>query len=241
MSRKPDPDATLANFRPHGSSWTVSHLDRFLQSDSGQRLFSLKPSQFDTNYSSLRLHTGMKIRPSPAFLGVPRDAPLLMDAVKRPMSAATSRRPAPEIDALNKEITAAMWKKRELESRGSDFLSPKERRKLAEAEKKQELDLSMYKTQRALLTKQQRIMVNEGKSEVRVMRPVSARPVNMQLKSSFTFNETAPMTPTRPQIRRFPEKDHNTFQTLFQPSSPPIPLKHPTPTRGFNIVTGVSN
>ena len=249
MARKADPEATKANFVMHGSSWTVAHLDRFLRSEWGQRLF--KPAETPSQFSPLRRTTEAKIRPSPAFLAVPRDTPLMQDSSppRRPASATATRRYAPDLDlveTLARGMTAASGRRQELAGEARTLMSAKARLKLAEAEKKQEKHFAALKSQRAMITKQQRLLANLPKSDISGLqsapnRPFSARPVNPQLQSSIAFGLSPPSPITRPQLKRFPDREHNTFQTIFRPSSQPG--TDPRQLRGgrpFNIVTGTS-
>ena len=254
MARRPDPESTKANFYPHGSSWTVAHLDRFLQSEWGQRLFSAKETKSPSQASPLCKTTDAKIRPSPAFLAAPRDTPLLKDSSphRRPASASTNRRYTPDVmllETLSRGMTASSCRRQELAGEARTLMSAKARRQLAVAEKKQEKDFAAFKSQRAMITKQQRLLANQPQSDFTGLpnRPVSARPVNSQLQSSIGFGLSPPSPPARPLLKRFPDRDHNTFQTLFRPApqSQADPRKEQLLqlTRGsrpFNIVTGAA-
>lgn len=254
MARKVDSEATKANFVLHGSSWTVAHLDRFLQSEWGQRLF--KPPAAASPSSPLRRTTEAQIRPSPAFLAVPRDTPLVINPSlsRRPASAAASRRYVPDLDqveTLTRGMTAASGRRQELAGEARSLMSAKARFKLAEAEKKQEKDFAAFKSQRAMITKQQRLLANLPQSGISGLqsapnRPFSARPTNPQLQSSIAFGWSSPSPVTRSQLKRFPDREHNTFHTLFHPASQPVtnPQKECSLqlrySRPFNIVTGTS-
>jgi hypothetical protein len=126
-------------------------------------------------------------------------------------------------------------------------MSAKARRQLAVAEKKQEKDFAVFKSQRAMITKQQRLLANQPQSDLTGIsnRPLSARPLNPQLQSGIAFGLSPPSPPARPQLKRFPDRDHNTFQTLFHPASQPQVdprkerlLQLTRGSRPFNIVTG---
>lgn len=254
MARRPAPESTKANFHPQGSSWTVSHLDRFLQSEWGQRLFSAKETKSPLQtYSLCKTTVEGKIRPSPAFLAVPRDTPLLKDTSppRRPASASTNRQYTPDItvlQTLSRGMTASSCRRQELAVEARTLMSAKARMQLAVAEKKQEKDFAAFKSQRAMITKQQRLLANQLQSAEVPNRPVSARPLNPQMGSSIGFGLYLPASPTRPQLKRFPDRDHNTFQTLFTPASQAQADPHrekllqiTRTTRPFNIVTGASN
>jgi len=169
-----DQFSNRANLSLHGSTWNAAHLDSFLRSQWGEKLFVAGKQREDSNSVQLpadlqiRSTTDSRIRPSPAFLSLPREAP--------PATDFASARSATDFDwtdsektkdfrkqqvdsvALARGIQGAEERKKALQKESARLLPPPARRQLYEAEKKQGADYSALKSQRLLLMKQQRIL-----------------------------------------------------------------------------------
>ena len=166
--------ANRANLSLHGRTWNAAHLDSFLRSQWGEKLFVAGKQRDDSSGMQLppdmqiRSTTDSRIRPSPAFLSLPREAPPATDFQsartalefdwKAPEATQDFRKRPVDTVALGKSIQAAEGRKLALEKESARLLPPPARRQLYEAEKKQSMDYTNMKSQRLLLIKQQRIL-----------------------------------------------------------------------------------
>ena len=171
-----DQFANKANLSLHGRTWNAAHLDSFLRSQWGEKLFVAGKQRDDSNSVQLpadlqiRSTTDSRIRPSPAFLSLPREAPPAPEFVSARSTSDFDwtdsektkdfRKRQVDTVALAKGIHTAEERKAALQKESARLLPPPARRQLYEAEKKQGMDYFALKSQRLLLMKQQRILEN---------------------------------------------------------------------------------
>lgn len=166
--------ANKANLTLHGTTWDAKHLDKFLKSDWGDRLFNSNQSNMPTE--KVKKQEGIQtvdtnIRPSPAFLTLPRSsgvtatihtsAPMTVGIVTHAQFQDTQQ--PVKLSKKDPIEIAKRMQKIEQELKGIkeaqyDRLPPNRRKQLFEGEKKREQQLKKLKEEKAMITKQNRII-----------------------------------------------------------------------------------
>lgn len=166
--------ANKANLTLHGTTWDAKHLDKFLKSEWGDRLFnaskSNQPPEPAKNIEGIKT-VDTNIRPSPAFLTLPRSsaiiapvptqAPVITGVVthtqfqdnQQPISI--QKKDHIEISKKMQKIEQELKGIREAQM---ERVTPDRRRQLFEGEKKREQMLKKLKEEKAMITKQNRII-----------------------------------------------------------------------------------
>ena len=158
-----------------GSTWDVKHLDNFLSSQWGEKLFqSRKPSENSKLPEQLPfLYTNSSIRPSAAFLSLPRDQPPIQSLLKSsensliPSSQAkTYTAPTVDVDVISKKLHHLDEQRARDDQELCKIIPPAKRRQLFEAEKHRNKVYSKLKQEKLAETKKDRVVRNEYRSGV---------------------------------------------------------------------------
>lgn len=159
-----------------GSTWDAKHLDSFLASQWGEKLFrSKRPSEHSGGRSQLPfLYSNSSIRPSAAFLALSRDRPPVqaLEKLFGDSLAATGPDKKPytlpivELDEISKKLNTIETQKKKDELEYIKTIPPSKRRQLFEAEKHRNKVYSELKQQKLTETKRDRILQNEYRSGI---------------------------------------------------------------------------
>ncbi|CAG9311821.1 unnamed protein product [Blepharisma stoltei] len=160
----------------HGSTWDAKHLDKFLSSQWGEKLFSSKrnsamslpPSQPNPALAPF-LNGDTNIRPSPAFISLPRtsEAPAFLTKETKPMTMMSWRndqRPfepsQPDMIKIGEKMSQLEKRRLEDDTEYNKRILPSKRRQLYEAAKYREKEYKKLKNERLAIIKKERIISN---------------------------------------------------------------------------------
>ena len=166
----------------------------------------------------IRSTTDSRIRQSPAFLSLPREAPSQNDF--RTARTVTSgfdwtesshtkgrqysvfRGKTVDSAVLARSIQAVEGRRQALQREASSLLPPPVRRRLYEAEKKQAHDYSALKSQRLMLIKQQRILENDYPEGIlgQATQPSGSKVFAQSARTIARTDQLVGMTRTSPDI-----------------------------------------
>lgn len=159
-----------------GSTWDVKHLDNFLSSQWGEKLFQSKKLSENSkaNQQLPFIYTNSSIRPSAAFLSLPREQPPIQSFYKTsensliPKNSQTSPYVVPvvDVDVLSKKLLTLEQQQAKDEQEARKIISPGKRRQLFEAEKYRNQVYAKTKHEKLDETKKDRVVRNEYRSGV---------------------------------------------------------------------------
>lgn len=159
-----------------GNTWDVKHLDNFLASNWGEKLFNSKrPTERSAVVQPLPQLTGTSsIRPSAAFLTLTRSQPPILPLEKPQPSSLiytnTSQKsytpPTLDIDKTTKRLQSLESQRKKDEQEILKVIPPSKRRQLFEAEKHRNKQYLNLKHEKILETKKERVICSEYRSGV---------------------------------------------------------------------------
>ena len=159
-----------------GSTWDVKHLDNFLASQWGEKLFqSKKPSENSDIGSQLPfLYSNGSIRPSAAFLAQSRNQPPIQSLEKTTTSTLITKNlekkcytpPTVDIGEISKRLTSLEQQRIKDDQEFVKVIPPSKRRQLFEAEKHRNKVYSKLKNQKLSETKKERVIHNEYRNGI---------------------------------------------------------------------------
>lgn len=171
-----------------GNTWDVKHLDNFLSSQWGEKLFkSKKPSIASNPQEQLPLiYSNNSIRPSATFMSLNRDNPpiQLLDKcqsntlITQSNTQRTYTPPTLDIGKISKELVTMEKDKVKSNEEYMKIIPPSRRRQLFEAEKHRNKEFLKLKHDKILETKKQRVLSNEYKSGILGVNPTERSAFN---------------------------------------------------------------
>lgn len=228
----------------HGTTWDAKHLDKFLSSQWGERLFNTKQSQ-DSYSKPLANFDNCSIRPSMSFLAVSRNNVPVYDAPPNsgPSALTHSRSPQPSNwNQISDKISRLHQKKSLCEAQESKVLPPKKKKELFESIKNYQEEINALKKQKLEIIKKNRILekgypngvlgvpsestTRNNQNSARIRR--YARALNIMKHTGtnsgieFGHSLSTDQVPEKPSGIKYlrnsmPQHYHNTHRELFCP------------------------
>jgi hypothetical protein len=157
-----------------GSTWDVKHLDSFLASAWGEKLFQSKlPTESSTLPQQLQvMSANSSIRPSAAFLTLPRTQPPVQSFEKRCgntlIHSSTNPYSPPKLnlDQVTTQLASIEHLREKDLKELSKVIPPSKRKQLFEAEKHRNLEYLKLKHEKIRETKKNRILSNEYREAI---------------------------------------------------------------------------
>ena len=157
-----------------GSTWDVKHLDSFLASAWGEKLFKSKmPTETSYYNKQLPLMTAnSSIRPSAAFLTLPRTQPPVQALEKKTgntlihQSGNPYSPPVPNVEHITSQMVTIENQRQADLKELSKVIPPSKRKQLFEAEKHRNQEFLRLKHEKIKETKKNRILSNEYRGAI---------------------------------------------------------------------------